>query len=166
MRAHTRSISIFLIALAIRLWAIQQTFPQQHYFGKYLALGQELLSNGFTAVRPFSYSPAYCYFIAFCQSIVGDSLLPILILQAVIGAGTCVLIHLIGKELLGEPWALFPAAIACVYRSFVLYDVTLLSDSLGLFILMALVLALYRVERNPGRMTFAVIGGLLGLSLL
>ena len=71
-------------------------------------------------------------------------------LQALIGAGSCLLIYRIGRRFLGTGWALAAAGLACGYRSFVLYDVTFLSDSLGLFLQLAVVDVLWRPEKEKG----------------
>ena len=112
-REWVRAGGILLGAFAIRLVAIHLTFPEQFFFGKYLVLGQELLDNGLIADRAFSYSPLYVYFIALAKAIVGQALYPILVLQSLIGAGSCLLVYRIGRRFLEERWALAAAALAC-----------------------------------------------------
>jgi len=150
----------------VRLWALALTFPEQYFFGKYLVLGRELLDSGLIADRPFSYSPIYCYFIALTRGVFGDALYPVLLVQTLIGALTCVLIYLIARRFVGPGWALYAAGVACLYRSFVLYDVTFLSDALGLFLQMSLLWVLSRpgFDRSTGQVALA--GALIGLCIL
>ncbi|HXV77431.1 MAG TPA: glycosyltransferase family 39 protein, partial [Candidatus Polarisedimenticolaceae bacterium] len=157
---------VFLVALAVRLVAIHLGFAEQFFFGKYLVLGRALRESGLIADRPFAYAPIYTYFVAIAQSVFGDALYPVLVVQAVIGSISCVLILRIARRLVGPGWALLPAGIACIHRSFVLYDTTFLSDSLGLALQLGLLAALMRLEPSSRWPVFVLAGVLTGASVL
>jgi Tfp pilus assembly protein PilF len=159
-------VGIFVVALAVRLVAVRSGLAEPFFFGKYLVLGDALRESGFIADRPFSYAPIYTYFVALGKLVFGQTLYPILLVQATIGSFSCVLILRIARRLVGPGWALVPALIACFYRSFVLYDVTFLSDSLGLAFQLALLLLLLRTEPGARWQAHIPIGVLIGLSVL
>ena len=159
-----RLAGIFVAAFTVRWVAIDRSFTEQFFFGKYVALGRELWESGLVATRPFSYSPIYTYFMAVARGLFGDELYPVLLVQAVIGSLSCLLIYRVASIWFGWRWALVAAGMACVYRSFVLYDVTLLSDSLGLALQLAL-LAVVCLPR-PARWRIPAAGLLIGLSML
>ena len=165
-RAALPLAAIFLIALAVRLVAIRATFDGETFFAKYWALGEELRRSHFIADRPFSYAPIYCYFIALAQLVLGQSVVRTLVLQALAGAASCTLIFLVARPLIGPRWAWAPALVACFYRSFVLYDVTLLSDALGLALELGLLVALARLDPGWRPWRYVLAGLLAGLSAL
>jgi tetratricopeptide (TPR) repeat protein len=158
--------SIFLIALGVRLVALRLSFDESNLFGKYWALGQELRESHLLADRPFSYAPIYCYFIALGQMVLGDSPYRVLVAQAFAGAASCALLYRIARPLVGPRWAWLPGLAACLFRSFVLYDLTLLSDALGLLFQLAVLVVLGRPdpEERWGRQALAGLG--IGLAAL
>ena len=115
---------------------------------------------------PFSDSPAYVYFIAFVKMITGDSLLWMLIGQALIGILTCVLFFWLTRKFLGTGWGFLAALAASFSRSFVIHDVHFLPDSLGLFLLLSGLIAAFSLISAPNCKKALGMGALLGLCIL
>lgn len=158
--------SIFLLALFVRLCAIWATAADEIFFAKYRILANELWQNHLWAARPFSYSPLYCYFLAFCQGLAGDSVTRTLLAQAVLGAISCVLVFAIARPLLGLGWAAACGLLAALSRSFVLYDINLLSDFLGLLCQLLFIAVWYRWQRQQTLRWCALLGAICGLCIL
>lgn len=156
---------VLLLAFAVRFAALLMTYPDKFFYTQYLTLGEQLRQNHFLAIQPFSYSPVYCYFLAFSRSVFG-SLFAILLLQCCIGSLTCALIFIITRRLAGVSVALATACISCFYRSFVIYDVSFISDFLGLM-LQLLFAAIWYWGKGKKTICFpALAGAVLGLCIL
>src|SRR5205807_3574540 len=88
-------------------------------------------------------------------------------LGALLGAGTIVLIGLLGRRVSGERVGILAAAIAAVYPILVAADGALMSETLyGLLIAAALLVALRLLDREPGLPLAAALGALVGLATL
>ncbi len=161
-----RPAIVVSVALAVRLTALASTYPDRFYFGKYLVLGRELAESGLIAQRPFSYSPIYTYLVAIGQLVTGDALLPILVVQVLLGCVSCWLLYVIARRFVDPTWALVVGLAAAIHRSFVLYDVTLLSDALGLLLQLTLLFVLLRIDSKTTWRRFVLIGVLIGLCIL
>jgi hypothetical protein len=158
--------AIFGLALAVRLAGAALVADDGYPFLKYWELARELRQASFVADRPFSYAPIYCYFVALAQLVLGESFGRLLVLQAVIGALNCTLLYGVARRLVGSRWAVVPAGLACFHHSFVVYDLALLSDALGLTFQLGLLLVLERPDEPPGTRRAALAGVLIGLAAL
>jgi 4-amino-4-deoxy-L-arabinose transferase-like glycosyltransferase len=122
-----------------------------------------LPGGGPSALRP----PAYPYFLGGVFALSGDSYTGGRLASALLGVVSVALIGVIALLLWTRAAAVVAMAIAAVYPSLVLLSGTLLSESLGLplvLALLALVLA-YRDEPRP-RWVAPLAGLLFGLALL
>src|SRR3954468_5694731 len=122
-----------------------------------------LPGGGPSALRP----PAYPYFLGGVFAVSGDSLTAGRLASALLGVVTVALIGVIAQLLWSRRVAIVAMAIAAVYPPLVLLSGTLLSEALGLPLvlgLLALVLA-YRDGPRP-RWVAPVAGALFGLALL
>jgi 4-amino-4-deoxy-L-arabinose transferase-like glycosyltransferase len=115
-----------------------------------------------TAAHP----PLYPTVLAGLSLLGGDDLLAQRSLGALFGAGTIVLVALIGRRLGGVRVGLAAAAVAALYPLFVIADGAPMSEGLyGLLVAACLLAALrLREERSPARA--AVLGALVGLAAL
>lgn len=119
--------------------------------------------GGPSALRP----PAYPYFLGAVFALSGDSLTAGRLASALLGVISVALIGVIAEQLWSRRTALIAMAVAAVYPPLVLLSGTLLSESLGLplvLALVALVLA-YRGEPRP-RWVAPAAGVLFALALL
>lgn len=159
-------VIIFLVAFGVRLYALLKTYPDQFYFTKYLILGEDLFRENFIAGRPFSYSPLYCYLIALCRAVFTRHLFALLFVQIAVGSLTCTLIYLTARRLYGNPWALISGIVACLYSSFILYDISLLSDFLGVFLHLLLLTVLIYTRDDQSPAIWMIPGIVVGLCIL
>jgi tetratricopeptide (TPR) repeat protein len=164
VRDSTIALIIVAIAASVRICALLLTYSEKSFFTKYLTLGKQLWQNNLLTPQPFSYSPIYCYFLAFAQAAFGDSLFCILLIQCLVGSLTCVMIFFITRHLLNTGCAIVATVIACFYRSLVVYDVSFLSDAMGVAFMLLFAAVLYFEGK---RIWFWIIpGAVLGLCIL
>ncbi len=158
-------LSVLLLAFCFRAFVLFQA-PAPQRFEKYLILGQQLLESALIAERPFSYSPIYCYFIAFSKAIFGNFTNAILFVQILIGAFSCLFLFLIAYRLCGTKGAWVCFAMSCCYHSFVLYEITFLSDFLGLFLSVFIVWSIYWIWDKKSITYWIIPGILIGFAIL
>ncbi len=134
-------------------------FPSSEYF---------TLANGPTAYRP----PVFPLLLAGAYKLSGthdaqDRWRAGRILEALLGTAAVLLIALIALALWNPAVALTAAAIAAVYPPFLLIGSTLLSESLFVPLVLAVVLCALRFRGSGGRLGWAALAGvLLGLTTL
>lgn len=122
-----------------------------------------LPGGGPSALRP----PAYPYFLGGVFAVSGDSWTAGRLAAALLGVVSVALIGMIAMLLWSRRAALVAMAIAAVYPPLVLLSGTLLSESLGLpLVLGLLVLVLAHRDEAPPRWVAPVAGLLFGLALL
>ncbi len=169
-------IFVFAIALLVRLIYIYQL--NHTYFFKPFKGGfddyvfdnwaQEILKGNWLGDRDiYIYRmPLYAYFLSFIYFIFGHSYWAVYILQAVIGAITCVLIYFIGKPLFSRSVGLIASLMAALYSSFVFYTGMLVGETLGLFLICLAFIFLLAFQKTQ-KLYHLFLGGLtLGLSML
>jgi 4-amino-4-deoxy-L-arabinose transferase-like glycosyltransferase len=122
-----------------------------------------VLHGGPSALRP----PAYPYFLGGVFAVSGDSLTAGRLASALLGVISVALIGVIARMLWTQRVALIAMAVAAVYPPLVLLSGTLLSESLALPLVLAL-LALVLAWRDGARARWLVpsAGLLFGLALL
>src|SRR4051812_30744211 len=101
---HLACAAIFMIALMLRLVHLSQIRPIplfDHPIGDartYDRWATEIASGHWIGQGVFYQAPLYPYFLGIVYKIVGHSLLGVRVVQCVIGAGSCVLLALAGRE--------------------------------------------------------------------
>jgi 4-amino-4-deoxy-L-arabinose transferase-like glycosyltransferase len=172
-------LAIAFVGLGIRVgyvvgWhAFDEVGGDAYYYHR----GANLLADGKGFVHPFAYDegvtiagadhpPGYMVVLA-VPSLVGlDSIRAHQIASCVIGAGTIVLIGLVGRRIAGRRAGLIAAAFAAVYPNMWLNDGALMSETLALFAGVAVILMAYRAWDRPDARRFAELGLTLGLASL
>ncbi len=114
----------------------------------------------------FFLSPLYPYFLGAIYWVAGPSLLAAKIVQAVLSAGCCLMIHLIGRRVFGALAGAIAALLWAVYPLSIFYDTELLVASIQTPLNLAAVLLLLRAESTGARRHWLAAGVLLGLSIL
>ncbi len=109
--------------------------------------------------------PIYLFYIAGIQILFGDAPLAAIVGQALIDAGTCVLISLLGG-MVSRRVGVIAGSLAIIWPNLIVNSAALLSDTLflSLFTGMLLVAAYYLREATPRRAGWA--GFLCGLSIM
>lgn len=177
MRADLVALAaVFLVALAIRAAhvATVRTTP----FFSLLVLDPALYDDWGWAIAsgksfgsgPFFQDPLYAYFLAAVYRLVGHEYLPVVTLQAMLGAAVAPLVCLAARPWLGRTAAISAGLVAALYKPAWFFDALILKTSLAVF-LVALLLALLSLvtlrARHPRAwLGFAAAGAVLGLAAL
>ena len=177
---------VFLFAFALRwthLQAAQDTvYPSQLAFLEdaryYASWSEEIAAGEIVGTGSFFMGPLYPYSLALARPLAAAS--PVVqadgrtlydfshayLIQALIGALSCVLIWGMTRSLMGVWQAWLAALLAATQRVFIYYDGLLMPSSQALFVILgALALILVAQRRGSGRWWF-VCGVALGLAAL
>jgi len=165
-------IFIFILALILRITYVL-FFPQLEVHSdalQYDTIGWNLVSgNGFslgpgvpTPERP----PVYPFFISFIYLLFGHSYLAVRLVQAAIGALTCLVIYWIGKEIFDERVGRVTSLVVALYPVLIGYTGLLLTETLFTFLLSIAILFLVKAVRNRSSKLYAISGALLAIATL
>lgn len=109
-------------------------------------------------------TPGYIYFLAGLRRVFSDSLVGILLAQAVLDSLTCVLIAVIGAQL-SRSLALAGGLLAACWVNLIIHSGMILSDSLFVFLMTAMLAAAAQFLRTASLGLVALAGLSLGLAL-
>lgn len=165
---------IVLFALVLRLAVFFQLKADYPYFlnppegtdmFSHHKLALEHL-NGTFKQFPHYLNALYPYFLAAIYFIFGKNMLAPLAIQLILGCVNCILAYFIAKEIFGRRAGLLAALITAVYAPFIIYELTLLVESLLTFLL-ALTIWLVLLAKRKTSYLFGALAGLsFGLSVL
>ena len=151
--------AVFVAALAWRLWLVarladtpliaQLDADAETYWG-WAGL---LRAHGWLGSRPFFMAPLYPYWLAAVRSVVGDSILRVLQVQALLGAAAAVLLADAARRLTSPRWGVVVGALAAGYQMSGFYTLLVLSECLLFTLGAALVwlLVAWPWSARPGR---------------
>lgn len=185
MRTRFSTFAIGLAALALVALAVRVTFvvvvdPEVPPIGDasaYHLLSQNL-ADGRGYIRPFDdqlldrerataeYPPLFPAILSVPARLGASSVESQRIFLAFVGAGTVVLIGLLGRRVGGVAVGLVGAAIAAVYPMLFLSEATLMAEALFVPLVAAVLLLAYRALDRPSLANFAVLGVAIGLATL
>ena len=117
-------------------------------------------------------APGYPLFLAGCYALGLDTPRAIHLIQAIVGAATCLLIWLLGRQLYGDAVGLVAGGICAIYPFFIYYTGTVLSETLFIAGFVGFLLCLVHAGRRLGqslkkRLLWAAAAGLVaGLLVL
>jgi 4-amino-4-deoxy-L-arabinose transferase-like glycosyltransferase len=173
--------ALFLFALLARLSVNFWILGIDHVGGPdvrgYESIAQSLLTGrGFlSSSQDYAHRPpVYPLFLTLIYGTFGlRNYLALKLAESVIGALTCLVIYLIGKQVWGWPVGLAGAVIAALYPCFLYYTGAVLTENLFTFLLTAATYFLLRAEQYlltapwRGKSVYYLMGGfLLGLGIL
>lgn len=115
-----------------------------------------------TAFRP----PLYPGFLAVVNKTVGHTSLTFQLVGCVTGAVTVVLLGYLGRRVGGPVVGLCAACLAAVYPVLIAIDASIMSETIYVPLVTASVLAVYRALERPTLLHWAVVGALVGGSVL
>lgn len=110
--------------------------------------------------------PLYIYFLAGIYAIFGDHHLPVVIVQALLGAATAVVAYRIGNRLFGEPIGVGTAVLVTVHPLMWYNAGRVMTETLFTFLLSLVVLLLVEVVQGGGRRVPPALGVAVGLASL
>jgi 4-amino-4-deoxy-L-arabinose transferase-like glycosyltransferase len=170
---------IAAVGLGIRIayvmgWKDVDSFEGDPY---YYHAAANLLADGEGFVHPYAWDegvrvagadhpPAYSVLLAVPSLFGFDSIRAHQIASCLVGAGTIVLVGLVGRRLAGDRAGLIAAGLAAVYPNMWLNDGALMSETLALFLGAAVMLFAYRAWDGPSWRRFAALGAAIGLASL
>jgi len=169
-------ISILLTGLIIRLIYLY-FFKDTAFFNPYLMdkhdqktfilWAEKILEHPFFVDGNIFYmAPFYPYFLSFLYLITRGSITGILIFHAIIDTCTCFLFYLIGKKLFNGKVGLIAAFLACFYKTYIVYSISILSDSIILFLYVFFFYLLLLSLEKPSFKWWIITGIILGFSAL
>lgn len=164
------AIGIFVLALFLRIMLLADA-ADSPYAGsllldaeEYQHLAQSLLDGNWQAAAAQTYVHGILFPVLWaailwlCGGIV-DALSVLLLVQAVLGAATCVLLYAAARHLLGPTPAIICGLLASTYWPFLVFGIQPLATTLVVFLVAALLAWMSR----PGALT---TGALMGAGLL
>ncbi len=104
--------------------------------------------------------PLYPLFLA-AYFLIFDSLVPLMVIQAVMGLFSAYIAYLIGRELEGERTGLAAAFISAFYFPYVFYEVKPLATALVIFLSHMFIFVVVKFKKVASRFSAGVILGLL-----
>lgn len=114
----------------------------------------------------FYMAPFYPYFLAFLYLITGGNLFAIYTIQILLDVFLCYLIYLLGTILIDEKVGILSCFLCAFYKTFIVYSVSILSDSLISFLYIAFITCIYIALKKPNFKWWIIAGILLGFSAL
>lgn len=167
-------LAIFLIALAFRLFAIVRLSAPPDFLTllhsdakTYWDWATHLREHGPLGTNPFFMAPLYPYLLYVLRSLLGDSVLPIIVVQAFCGSFTvAVLAHTL-RSLVHPTLALLIGVLFAGNTTAILMDLLLLTESILLLLESLFLFLVIRTEwGRVSRVRLAAVGLIVGLMAL
>jgi len=167
-------IGLFLLALALRLFFVFYLQPtpssgSDPFYYDQAARGL-IAGEGFHLGQLFAYIPPfYPSFLAAIYFLFGHSYLPVQIIQALLGALTCIFVYLIGLQLGGKRMGMLAGILMALHPQLARYPSELWTENLFIPLLWATLLCLLRLRLStwPKSLFWGIAVGLLaGLASL
>ncbi len=149
---------VAVLALVLRLLYVSQLSRTPYYQPRwldphfYFNWAREIAAGNWIGDRIFVQSPLYAYVLAAFLDTFGERILPILLAQAIMGVGTCLLTARIARQLLGEEEAFLAGILAASYGPFLFFDGMVMKTSLSVFLTVLLVELLLRSEGTRAKL--------------
>jgi len=116
--------------------------------------------------KVFYMAPFYSYFLSGLYSISREKIWVVYIFQIVIDIFLCYILYILAKEIINETAGIISAFFGCFYRTFIVYSISILSDSIILFLYIFFITSLYFSLKKSNIVRWIISGFLLGLSTL
>lgn len=160
-------ICLFLAALSIRLFLIAFIPEHKSIFPDsvgYIAISKNIIEGkGFTlddnhkALR----MPLYPLFLAMHRILFGNDLLPVKIMQAILGAISCLFVFLLAKMLLNDIVGKIAGVILAVHPYIAFSTILILTETLAIFlILLEVILIVFAIKKKS--LLYICYAGLVG----
>lgn len=170
-----RSIAgwVFAGALTLRLLHLQQVIANDPFYLRptvdslaYHDWASRLAAGDWIGNEAFFLSPLYGYGLGALFALTGPSHFWPLVVNALLGAGTCAVVYSLSCRLFGRAVALVAAALVTFYGMEIFYEGSALVETTQTFLTAAIALVAVRAMDEPTSPRFAALGGIVGLSIL
>ncbi len=163
-RVFLPAAAVFAFAITVRAVYLYQSSDNPTFYAPvvdsltYEQMAITLVDEG-KLTDDFSWQPIfYPMMLAGVYKLSGSIILPVKVIQAVLGAATCVLVFFLGKRLFSVKGGLIAAAITAAYMPLVFFEGELLAAGWAAFWAVALVLVFLQVRENPSLLRFLLLG--------
>ncbi|MGH7853494.1 MAG: tetratricopeptide repeat protein [Candidatus Binatia bacterium] len=170
--ANTNTVWFFAIfgwAFILRLIYLAQieSIPLFHHLAgdgrTYDEWAQRIAAGDWLGEGVFYQAPLYPYFLGVLQSLFGQSLWLVRIVQIMLGSVACALIFLIGQKLFSRRAGIAAALILACYAPALFFDGLIEKSVLDLFLLTVLLFILFGINGSEGWRRWTGAGAVLGL---
>ena len=114
----------------------------------------------------YSQSPLYPYLLALIYRLFGHSYFIVRIFQMLMGAGTCVLLYLIGKRIFNRMVGVISGIICSLYGVLIFYETELLRVTTTVFLTVLLIFSIMWILKSKKTAIWLIPGIVLGLLIL
>jgi tetratricopeptide (TPR) repeat protein len=165
-------VLLFVLALGIRLIYLHQMrslpyFDHPIVDAEYNDRWAAAISQGAVFQEgPYFRAPLYPYFLALIYLLFGHSYLAARLAQFLLGAGSVVLIFLLGRRIFGRTAGTVAGVLAALTGTLVYFEGELLIPALFLFLNLLLVLSLLEAADRRRTRWWLLSGALLGLAAI
>jgi 4-amino-4-deoxy-L-arabinose transferase-like glycosyltransferase len=163
---------LFLAALCLRLaylWELRDADVSYVLVGDaylYDRWAREIARGSWLGESAFYQAPLYPYFLAALYWFLSPSVVVVRLVQALLGAGSCVLLALAGRAFFSTPVGLIAGGLMAAYAPAIFFDGLIQKAVLDLFLATALLWLLGRLGSDPGTGRLLASGVTLGLLCL
>ena len=168
----TKYLALFFLALGLRglyflelrdsaLFAVLLGDGRQYY-----AWATEIAAGDWLGREVFYQAPFYPYSMAVMMTLFGPETWPLRILQALLGASSCVLTAVAGSRFFDPKTGLLAGGMLAVYPPAIFFDGLIQKTSLGLFLTTAVLALLAESAQRPRPRWWLLVGVALGCLVL
>jgi len=164
---------IFVLAAALRQlhlfatrdsWAVRYPMVDAR---AYHAKAVAILEGDWLGSQVFYQDPLYPYFLAGLYALFGTDSPWVLVLQALLDAGTAVLVYAIARRVFGPGTGVLAGVLAAFYKPFLYFDAFVEKTAFSVFLITAALALLLRADaRGSRRGGWLAAGAVLGLASL
>ena len=159
---------IFLLALALRLLFLYETAASPAWgvlfidSAQYDRWAREIAGGDWLGQGVFYMAPLYPYFLGVVYAVLGTNISVVLLVQALIGSASCVLLAGAGRSFFGAPAGIAAGLMLAVYPTAVFSDTIIQKSVLDVFLVSLLLAALGRALAAPAPRRWLLAGAALG----
>ena len=170
-------IAVFLCALTVRFAYLAQDAASPFFWHRlidashYHLLGLRFANHEWPGREALFRPPLYPFFLGTVYRLLGDDIVTLKSIQAVLGALSCLLVYFIVRLAFERRHVALVAAFLCAFcGTLIYYDLEPLSANLEVFLLLLSLLTLLRASRSfamgTGPLAWAPAGAVIGLAAL
>jgi tetratricopeptide (TPR) repeat protein len=129
---------------------------------QYDSWARQIAGGQWIGSEVFYQTPLYPYFLGVIFKLAGHDLFAVRVIQAVLGALSCVLLGVAGRRIFNRRVGLIAAVLLAVYPPAIFFDGLIQKSSLDLFLMTVLLVLLVAVQQRPNWKTLLAAGIVIG----